>query len=589
MGTGYDGLGFSLSAVSVRPVRDGEERAEWDRVMDAGHYLGFRGMFGGGLRHIAVGPDGRWLALLGWCSGAFKVKARDAWVGWAPEQQFRRLHLVANNCRFLVLPAGRVPNLASRALALSLRRLSDDMEAVFGHPVLLAETFVDPSRFTGSCYLAANWTPLGETRGFARSGGGWVEHGQPKAVLVRPLARHARAALSGLDEPAAWDCGRTRPSAPSEGRLRSLFDFLRDVPEFRAARGVRHSLASVLAIAAAAKLAGAQGGAAIAAFAARLNQRQLAAVRAFRSPTTGRLTPPSRASIHRLLAALDPDALDVAVRRFTASRHAPEGALAIDGKSAPLNRPGGPDDSRLLLAAVEHGRGVVVGQTASDRAGGEILGARQLIAELDVAGRTLTLDALHSCPKTARLIVAQGAHYVMPVKANRPQLLDDLKVFDWDAAPAFRSADKGHGRLELRTCSLIPLDGLDDDLASLPGRRQAFRIVRDRTVRSTGKHIVEASYGLTSLGPAQAGPAEVLALNRGHWEIENRVHYVRDVTYDEDRSRVRTGKLPRNLACLSNAAISIVRMRGRFRHQPQAHRHYAARQGEALRAVLSSA
>ena len=327
MGTGYDGLGFSLSAVSVRPVRDGEERAEWDRVMDAGHYLGFRGMFGGGLRHIAVGPDGRWLALLGWCSGAFKVKARDAWVGWAPEQQFRRLHLVANNCRFLVLPAGRVPNLASRALALSLRRLSDDMEAVFGHPVLLAETFVDPSRFTGSCYLAANWTPLGETRGFARSGGGWVEHGQPKAVLVRPLARHARAALSGLDEPAAWDCGRTRPSAPSEGRLRSLFDFLRDVPEFRAARGVRHSLASVLAIAAAAKLAGAQGGAAISEFAARLNQRQLAAVRAFRSPTTGRLTPPSRASIHRLLSALDPDALDVAVRRFTASRHAPEGGL----------------------------------------------------------------------------------------------------------------------------------------------------------------------------------------------------------------------------------------------------------------------
>ena len=154
MGTGYDGLGFSLSAVSVRPVRDGEERAEWDRVMDAGHYLGFRGMFGGGLRHIAVGPDGRWLALLGWCSGAFKVKARDAWVGWAPEQQFRRLHLVANNCRFLVLPAGRVPNLASRALALSLRRLSDDMEAVFGHPVLLAETFVDPSRFTGA------WQPI---------------------------------------------------------------------------------------------------------------------------------------------------------------------------------------------------------------------------------------------------------------------------------------------------------------------------------------------------------------------------------------------------------------------------------------------
>jgi hypothetical protein len=112
-------------------------------------------------------------------------------------------------------------------------------------------------------------------------------------------------------------------------------------------------------------------------------------------------------------------------------------------------------------------------------------------------------------------------------------------------------------------------------------------ITRERTVQRTGKHTVETTYGLTSLSPARAGPAEVLALNRGHWEIENRLHYVRDVAFDEDRSRVRTGRLPRNLACLSNAAISLVRLRGRFRYQPQAHRHYAARQGEALRDVLT--
>ncbi len=86
-----------------------------------------------------------------------------------------------------------------------------------------------------------------------------------------------------------------------------------------------------------------------------------------------------------------------------------------------------------------------------------------------------------------------------------------------------------------------------------------------------------------------AGPAEILALNRGHWEIENRLHHVRDWSWDEDRSRVRSGKLPRNLACLSNAAISIIRLRGRFQHQPQAQRHYAARQGEALREVVGAA
>jgi hypothetical protein len=112
-------------------------------------------------------------------------------------------------------------------------------------------------------------------------------------------------------------------------------------------------------------------------------------------------------------------------------------------------------------------------------------------------------------------------------------------------------------------------------------------ITRERTVQRTGKHTVDTPWGLTSLAPARAGPADVLALNRGHREIENRLHHVRAVAFDEDRSRVRTGRLPRNLACLSNAAISLVRLRGRFRYQPQAHRHYAARQGEALRDVLT--
>ena len=569
-------------------VRDGAERAEWDRLMDAHHYLGFRCLFGGGLRHVAETPDGRWVALVGWCPGSFKVKARDDWIGWLPEQQFRRLHLVANNTRFLILPGFNGGNLASKVLSLSLRRLSADMEALRGHPVLLAETFVDPSRFQGTCYLASNWIAVGETRGYARSHGGWVAHGAPKRVLVRPLRGNAGTALRGLDEPASWGAGRRCPAPPAEHRLRSLHDFLREVPEYRSARGVRHRLATVLAIAVAAKLAGAQGATAIAEFAGRLTARQLAAVRAFRRPTTGRLTPPSKSSIHSILSDLDPDALERAVRRFTASRRGPRGTLALDGKSAPLNRPGGRDTDRMMVAAVEHGSGVVCGQTASDSAGGEIVGVRRLLRELGVAGRTVTLDALHSCPKTARGIVAGGGDYVMPVKGNRPTLLDDIQLFDWDTAASRRTCEKAHGRIEERICAVIPLDSVDDDIASLPGRRQAFRVVRRRTVLKTGRSSVEAAYGLTSLAPEQAGSSEILALNRGHWEIKNRLHYVRDMAYDEDRSRVRTGRLPRNLACLSNAAISVVRMRGRFRHQPQAHRHYAARQAEALREVLNA-
>ena len=202
---------------------------------------------------------------------------------------------------------------------------------------------------------------------------------------------------------------------------------------------------------------------------------------------------------------------------------------------------------------------LVCGQTASEGAGGGI-GSRRLLGEVGVAGRTVTLDALHSCPKTAHLVVA-GGDYIMPVNANHAALLDDIRILGFDAVPSRTTVDKAHGRIEERHCAVVPLDGFPDSVAPLPGRRQAFRVVRRRAVLATGRGSVEAAYGLTSLDSQVAGPSEILALNRGHSEIENRLHYVRDVAYDEDRSRVRVGRMPRNLACLSNAAISTRRGR----------------------------
>ena len=318
--------------------------------------------------------------------------------------------------------------------------------------------------------------------------------------------------MSGLDEPAGWGAGRVCPSRVKATRLRSLYDFLRAGPESRCARGVRHRLATGLAIAAAGKLAGARGPVAMAELAARLSPRQLAAARAFRSPTKGCLVPPSKSSIHRILSALAPDALDQAVRRWTASRRGCAKALALDGKSKPLNRPGGKDPGRMLIAAVEHGSGVIRGQTASDGAGCEITGVRRLLRKLGVAGRTVTLDALPSCPKTTRAIVQQGGDYVLPAKGNRPTLYDDIRRFNFAAAESHRTLDKGHGRIEERRGAVLPLDDVHGDIAALPGRRQAFRITRHRTILKTGRTSVQVAYGLTSLPPRQAGPAEILAL-----------------------------------------------------------------------------
>ena len=587
------GIGRWLSEVGVRPVHGVEERRRWDALLAKHHYLPFRGLFGKSLRHVAVRGEA-WLALLGWQAGAFKVGVRDAWIGWSREQQFSRLHLIANNSRFAVLDAGRVPNLASRALGLSLRRLSQDMRDAHGHPVLLAETFVDPSRFAGTCYRASNWVSLGRTRGFSREPGGparWRAHGQPKEVLVYGMGKDARAALCWEELPEDWRAG-AGAAMPAVPELRSLHAFLEDMADFRKARGRRYGLACYATLMIAARLAGYRGVSAFGEFAARLNQEQLAAAGAFFSPSRRRYTAPAPSTFHYVLSSLAPDALDRALGAWTRQRSDGATPVALDGKDVhgASKHTGG--ERRMMVAAVEHGTGLVLGQVQVGDKTNEIPAVRELTRGLDLGGRVVTLDALHAQHETARALVEDcGADYVVTaVKDNQPTMLDDLRTLDWRAA---RCADggweKAHGRLERRRCAVLDLGGPQwDGYGDLHGRRQAFRIERERHLVKQGTGSREITYGLTSLGAAQAGPEEIAALVRCHWHIENRLHYVRDFTYDEDRCRAHVGNLPRNLACLTNAAISIVRHEGRFEYLPPANRHYAARPQEALDAVLTS-
>jgi len=177
----------------VRPTHGSREHRLWDRLIEEHHYLRFHGIVGKGLRHVAEYGD-TWLVLIGWQPGAFKLGARDRWIGWTPEQQFQRLHLICNNSRFAILTPERVPNLASRVLGLSLRRLSADISAAHGYPVFLAETFFDVSKFTGAWYRASNWRSLGLTRGFAHELAGaarWRRHGQPKEIFIFELIKGA--------------------------------------------------------------------------------------------------------------------------------------------------------------------------------------------------------------------------------------------------------------------------------------------------------------------------------------------------------------------------------------------------------------
>jgi hypothetical protein len=182
-----------LASVEVRPVAP-EERAGWRLFMGRYHYLGDRPIVGEHLLYAAFLGD-ELVALLGWASAALHVPAREQYVGWDEQTKAAQLRLVANNVRFLVPPWVRVRCLASRVLALCLRRLSRDWQAAWGHPIHLAETFVDTARFKGTCYRASNWAYLGQTAGRSKRGNDYLHHDAPKAVFVYPLHRHARRAL----------------------------------------------------------------------------------------------------------------------------------------------------------------------------------------------------------------------------------------------------------------------------------------------------------------------------------------------------------------------------------------------------------
>src|SRR3972149_6391058 len=168
MALGPAGGAQGVAPLLVRPVRT-DEVVHWDRLMAAHHYRGVRRLVGESLRYVAE-QGGQWVALLGWGSAAFKCAPRDRWIGWTPEQKWRRLRYVVNHLRFLVLPEARRAELASQVLGANLRRLSRDWQGVFGPPILLVETFVDP-RFAGVCYRAAVGQGLGLTQGYLRDGG----------------------------------------------------------------------------------------------------------------------------------------------------------------------------------------------------------------------------------------------------------------------------------------------------------------------------------------------------------------------------------------------------------------------------------
>ena len=334
-----------------------------------------------------------------------------------------------------------------------------------------------------------------------------------------------------------------------------LLAALASVEDPRSRRGVRHGFVAVLAIGVCAVLAGARTFIAIAEWAHDLTPAVHIRLGLGRKP-------PSESTIRRVLQAVDAEALDQAVSAWLVTRSAPSATasrmIAIDGKSARGAR--GPDGRAVhLLAAFDQVNGVVLGQTVVEGKTNEINAFAPLLDRIDITGAIITADALHTQHRHAHYLIGRGAHYVLTVKRNQPSLHRQLTALPWAQIPAVeRTHDKGHGRIESRSLKLTAVPaGI-----GFPHAHLAIQLTRRRRSLTRGKWHTETIYAITDLTWTQIRADHLAEAIRGHWSIENRLHWIRDVVFAEDHSQIRTGTGPAVMATLRNLALSQHRLTG---------------------------
>ncbi|MFH1076972.1 MAG: ISAs1 family transposase [Pseudomonadota bacterium] len=410
------------------------EKDQWKEMMQLHHYLGFGRIVGESLCYVAS-INGQWLALIGWGSAALHCRHRESGIGWNSEIKSKRLHFIANNVRFLILPQGRIPNLASYVLARNIERLSQDWERCYAHPILFAETFVDPSRFRGTCYHAAGWLCLGTTQGYGKRGKHYVSHGCQKTYWLRPMTTNSSSQITAPFPP-KYEVKMKKTTAlrqssmttlsfdpnklPLEGEG-SLIDMLRTIVDPRKPRGVRYPVATVVAIAVCAALSGARSFISIAEYASGLSRETL------RRLGGKRHRAPSEPTIRRVCQKLDAAALDRKVGDWIANLVSPKDkAIAIDGKTLR----GSFDNNTKpihLLSAVLHQEALVLAQINVEAKTNEIPMLPKLIAHIPLQGAVITADAIHTQRETARYIVEKKkADYLFTVKDNQQTLKQDI-------------------------------------------------------------------------------------------------------------------------------------------------------------------
>jgi len=363
---------------------------------------------------------------------------------------------------------------------------------------------------------------------------------------------------------------------------RPLIEVLAEIPDLRSRRGKRHPLSAMLAMACCAMLCGYRSYSALAEW-GRNYGTGIAQALGFTHNT------PCAATLHTIFRQVDRDDLEARLGAWaesvvvsTPAASAGEVAVALDGKTLRGSQKQGAPGVHLL-SALSHHVGLTLTQQAVDAKTNEITQVETVLRQLVLKDRVVTMDALLTQRHVAQAIVDEGGDYVMIVKENQPQLYADIElVFTLppagDRQETARTVDIGHGRIEQRN---ITTSAALVGYSTWPGLAQVFELGRYVIMQKTGQERVEVVYGVTSLSAERATPGRVLDLVRGHWSIENKSHWVRDVTFDEDRSQVRCGSIPQVMAALRNTTIGLLRWAGHT-NIAAACRRLAAQPAQAL-------
>lgn len=416
-----------LKRLEVKVAHSAAEWRQAKRALGREHGLGAGREAGDRLCQL-IQEDGRLVAVLVWCAAAWHLKARDETVGWDAVTRSKRLKLVVQLRRFLVLEATRRPNLASQCLGAGLRELAGQWEGMHEYRPLLAESFSDPESHAGTVYKATNWEQAGLTKGYSQDHTDfYVPNGRPKKLWLKELAPKACVLMCARELPAACQGaeaeGGGARSPLKVNQLSSLRDAFGQLPDPRSATSRRHPLAAMLGLIALGLLMGARDVLDIWRKVACLSQSQRAAIGlSVRDKQSGRLRMPGYDALNDLLGAIEPAAY---ARALTAFLQAHAGllprSLALDGKSVGDGRCG------MIITLCRHEDGRPVGMTVArgKKEDCEVSEGRALLADplVQLADALVTVDPLHNKADTARVIVEKGGDYLIGTKENTSKRL----------------------------------------------------------------------------------------------------------------------------------------------------------------------